>query len=490
MHGQGRHGRIVGAVAALAALAATATSGDARACGGCFSPPTQSGTVVTDHRMIFAVSPAQTTLYDEIEYQGNPSDFAWVLPIHGTVTVGLSSDALFGALDRTTQTTIVAPPRPVCQTCGCENFGAAAPVAGAVASDAGAVTVLGQQVVGPYDTVQLQSSDPNALTAWLDANHYAVPSNVAPVIAAYVNEGFDFLAIRLSPGQGVSAMRPVSVTSPGSALTLPLRMVAAGTGATVGITLWVVGQGRYEPKNFLDFVISPSELTWDFFQSISNYTTLRAAKEQGLNDAAWQIESSLDISPYSVESEVLADSASVDYLPIAATDGGAFDGGATVAQTPEQVRQQDLQVLFASGPGTVRITRMRADLSQAALATDLVLQAAADQTAISNIYQVTKSVNAPQCPPYDAATCQATCAAETGSSSSSGSGSSSGVGTGGGGVQGTGSSSGSGNALGPAPATSTSSCAMGPAGAPGGDVALSLVGLVGIALVRSRKKTR
>jgi MYXO-CTERM domain-containing protein len=40
---------------------------------------------------------------------------------------------------------------------------------------------------------------------------------------------------------------------------------------------------------------------------------------------------------------------------------------------------------------------MRADLSQAALATDLILQAAADQTTLSNSYQATLSINA-QCP--------------------------------------------------------------------------------------------
>src|SRR5271170_6289285 len=75
------------------------TADDARACGGCFHGPTQNGDVITDHRMIFSVSPSQTTLYDEVEYQGNPAGFAWVLPIHGQVQVGLSSDVVFAALD-------------------------------------------------------------------------------------------------------------------------------------------------------------------------------------------------------------------------------------------------------------------------------------------------------------------------------------------------------------------------------------------------------
>ena len=88
------------AAALGAALALVAgLEGDAKACGGCFHTPDQIATVVTDHRMIFAISQQQTTLYDEIEYKGSPSDFAWVLPIHGPVSVGLSADSLFSVLD-------------------------------------------------------------------------------------------------------------------------------------------------------------------------------------------------------------------------------------------------------------------------------------------------------------------------------------------------------------------------------------------------------
>ena len=97
------------------------------------------------------------------------------------------------------------------------------------------VTVIAEEVVGPYETVQLQSSDPTALQDWLDAHGYVVPADVQGVVTQYVNEGFDFLAMRLVPGQGTSAMRPVRITSPGAGLTLPLRMVAVGTGAITPI---------------------------------------------------------------------------------------------------------------------------------------------------------------------------------------------------------------------------------------------------------------
>src|SRR5258708_24875099 len=109
---------LAGALAGGLALVA-GTARDSRACGGCFVRPTsQVGTVVTDHRMIFAVSQAQTTLYDQIQYSGSPSEFAWVLPIHGKVGLGVSSDQLFSVINQNTTTTILAPPYP-CTACNC-----------------------------------------------------------------------------------------------------------------------------------------------------------------------------------------------------------------------------------------------------------------------------------------------------------------------------------------------------------------------------------
>ena len=166
-----------------------------------------------------------------------------------------------------------------------------------------------------------------ALDTWLQANGYTIPAAVQPIVAQYVSEGFDFLALRLAPGQGVQAMRPVSVTSTGAGLSLPLRMVAAGTGATVGITLWVVATGGYEPQNFQTFTISAASLVWDWSQGISNYSTLVSQKETALGNAAWQIESALDESPFQVENLVLQGNASNDYLPAPATNGEVGEAG-------------------------------------------------------------------------------------------------------------------------------------------------------------------
>jgi hypothetical protein len=411
-------------ISAAAAAFAFAGEREAQACGGCFHPPTQTASDITDERMLLSVSPKQSTLYDQIRYQGSPTSFAWVLPIKGTVDVGLSADVLFDSVDVLTQTTIVPPqqncPAPPSDCAAAFGQNSAAPSAGGAggSSDNGGVTVTKQQNVGPYATVQLHATDSSALEKWLADNGFMIPADVQPTVDMYVAEGFDFLAMKLLPNQGVQAMRPVRVTSQGANLSLPLRMAAVGTGASVGITIWVVSDGRYEPQNFPFFHIEDKDLVWDWSTNSSNYTTLRATNAATFMGAGWEMESSLELAQQLIQSVVLSggryyggpgggggggvgapSNAADDYLPVPADADAGADGG--VAQTADDVRNADVSTLFAglSGPN-VRVTRMRSDISHAAMKTDFVLRASADQSEIPNVRTVTNQVNL-TCPVYD-----------------------------------------------------------------------------------------
>jgi hypothetical protein len=391
----------------IGALASLLVAGERRAsaCGGCFRPPTETASDITDERMLLSVSPQQTTLYDQIRYAGNPSSFAWVLPIHGTVDVGLSADVLFASIDALTATQIQSPASSCTVPQACQRT---TPAYGAAANGGGdQVTITKQQNVGPYATVQLHTTDPMALNTWLATNGFEIPADVQPVLDAYVHEGFDFLAMKLLPDQSVQSMRPVRVTMPGASLSLPLRMAAIGTGATVGITIWVVADGKYEPQNFPSFHIDDSQLVWDWSSSSSNYTALRQQQEQAFDGKGWEMESSLALAQDVISNVILNGGvyygggnrggtpapAAADYLPITNPDG-------TVAQTADQVRTADLTTLFAGIAGSsVQVTRMRSDISHAAMTTDFILQASQDQSEVSNIRHVSQSINE-QCPVY------------------------------------------------------------------------------------------
>jgi hypothetical protein len=231
-----------------AATVSVAHEKAAKACGGCFIPPGPS-TQVSAHRMAFAISTKRTILWDQIQYSGAPTEFGWVLPIRGKVDVGVSTDALFDRLEGMTQPVITAPPPPVCpppeKRCRTTCYGAddRSPSAGGFAdassaSDTGSVEVWGTTVVGPYEATQLSATDSTALINWLTEHHYVIPDAIKPVIDTYVTEGFGFLAIKLVPNLGTTKMVPIRIAFDGSSPSLPLRMVAAGTGDQVGIKLW------------------------------------------------------------------------------------------------------------------------------------------------------------------------------------------------------------------------------------------------------------
>src|ERR1019366_827522 len=154
--------------------------------------------------------------------------------------------------------------------------------------------------------------------------------------------------------------------------------------------------------------IDDSELVWDWATSSSNYTTLRSTHESGLNGKGWEIESSLSLAEQTISNVILSggvyyggggpgggvaqpSDATADYLPVT-------DANGNVTQTADQVRTADVTALFAGmNPPNVRVTRIRSDISHAAMTTDFVLQASADQSELTNVRQVTKSVNE-QCP--------------------------------------------------------------------------------------------
>lgn len=266
---------------------------DARACGGCYHRPSETeSTVVTGHRMVLSVSMTQTVLWDQIEYDGDPSEFAWVLPVKKGARVELATDAFFETLDAATTTSVVSPPldcapAPGVSGSGCSSSDAIGVMAEGSSGGGGGVTVLHRGTVGPYATVTLSTDTPGALNAWLTMHDYAVDADIQPIIDAYVAEGFDFIALRLLPDKGVSAMKPVRVVTPGASPTLPLRMVAAGTGANVGIKLFVITEGRFATKNFPNATVPVGELTWDHLKIESNFATLRQAAISSNEGRTW-----------------------------------------------------------------------------------------------------------------------------------------------------------------------------------------------------------
>jgi hypothetical protein len=464
------------------ALCALTEPRDAAACGGCFHPAVDpGGSVVTDHRMVFEITSQETILWDQVRYAGDPKEFAWVLPVRAGSKIELSRSEWIAALDAATRTTVEGP-RPNCPPpkasgpsvgtstqststsssgggggCGGGGYTASSETApglsGGGTTDDGTsgsgtspmfagnddVEVVAQSSIGPYQAVTIRASGATGISEWLTTNGFAIPASIEPVIDGYTAQKLDFIALRLRPNQGVQAMRPVRIVSPGADTTLPLRMVAAGVGAKVGLTLWVIGEGRYETQNFPTGQIDWSQLAWNVTQSRSNRAELEAAALASNGGRSWITEAALRTSlteskwgarlqnvfdAYTLQCKtrpkrtVPCDEttlppsdgkpgdvtttdpdAGVDDAGADAGDAGADadaatgDGGTSACTKVVSGCDgfDDLDVATKNlHAGDAWVTRLRADLPVSALSTDLKLAASVDQSEFSPTHKTSK----------------------------------------------------------------------------------------------------
>jgi hypothetical protein len=122
-------------------------------------------------------------------------------------------------------------------------------------------------------------------------------------------------------------------------------MVAAGTGANVDVTLFVLGEGRWNTKNFPGATVDATKLSWDFNTNASSYSTLRADVLATGSGRTW-------LSAYAKRGSLLSSISNpvtggpVQYTTAADSAGNTF-AAATIAEL--YVRQGLSEGVTASG---------------------------------------------------------------------------------------------------------------------------------------------
>jgi len=152
-------------------------------------------------------------------------------------------------------------------------------------------------------------------------------------------------------------MVPIRIAFDGASPTLPLRMVAAGTGAFVGIKLFIFGEGRWEAANFPNAEIATNDLVWNFAYGGSNFPQLENQIVSS-DPRTWVTETADDYGRSSF----------FDGLPPGTTE---TDAG-TVFSTDTD--QGEIEKAFP-GRTHLTVTRMFAQLPSSALSDDLQVQA-------------------------------------------------------------------------------------------------------------------
>lgn len=380
-------GAMLGVAVQLGAL-------DALACGGCFGPPPPTPRdvqVVTDHRMVLSLSATTTTLWDQFQYSGRPSEFSWILPIRYTpgLRVAIADDGFLTYVNNITAPRLLPPPFPWAPCPQPPNAGGFADAS--ASSDRGApsdtgVTVLRMEVVGPYSVSVIRGTDPMAIRDWLRTNGYTVPNELGPVIDFYTAMEMDYIALRLRPDpEGlVPRMQPVRVTMEGYVPRLPLRMIAAGVADKVGLSLVVFGSSRIEASNFPNGELSDASFTWDWAgrqNAAEDYLAAFNALNLANGRRVWlsEVAGRMNVGGW--------------FIPRSSPPPGP---DASVETTPTDP-MDDLRVITSTISTMPYVTRLRADLPAAMLDRDLEL-GASDRGDRAALYQYARQTNIPPRP--------------------------------------------------------------------------------------------
>lgn len=425
-------------------LAVTAHALDARACGGCFTTIQGSGNktvqVITDHRMVLALSSQQTTLWDQIRYSGQPENFIWVLPVpHGVpVRMGLGDNAFVNALADLSAPRVQANYTVFCPgvpsgaggsrsvaSGGGGGFGCGGSALSSIdytpgASDDGGTSrytgsedlsvSANRDVVGPY-SAEVVRGGASSFERWARENSYDIPRETLSAVRWYESLGTDFLVLRLAPEAGVEQMQPVRITYPGYLPTLPLRMIAAGVADKVGLDLMVIANTRMTVENFTTTTVPRERLVWDAFNNRSNYLAQFNRVLAEHRGRAWIVESNVRLTaPMMSEMNRGLDQVSFD-AGLVEQVAGWSDAGAPFYDFDQILRPGvipaeafrsdpfvDRRMVFEHlGPNAI-LTRLRTELDRNALDRDLTLGPDDPLRFVTREIPVTRVTNPPLCP--------------------------------------------------------------------------------------------
>jgi hypothetical protein len=291
---------------ALSAISQSTMITSAIACGGFFcninQPVNQNA-----ERIVFAHDQGKIHMHVQINYQGPPTNFGWILPVPADVTTDLSSEAFFSALDR-----LYGPffNLDLQSEEGCQVFistgdnfrGSDAGIA--QSTNDNQVQVLSREEVGPYDRVILQATSVDALRAWLNDNEFAIPEAIDEKLAPYIELGSAFVLIKLLSNQDSGDIVPLYLTYRGSRPSIPLKPTGVAASNDMGVIVNIFDQHRAVPINYRHVIINEALIDWanrgDNYADVVSQAIDEAGGKAFVTDYAGRIDSQLSdlFQPY------------------------------------------------------------------------------------------------------------------------------------------------------------------------------------------------
>lgn len=279
-------------VATLLAASAQLAAPSALACGGTFCdrpiaqpnmpPPAPMPVDQTGENILFVMDGQTVEAHVQIQYQGNPERFAWVVPVQSEpLLIAPGSQPLFNNIANATVPRLQQSPGiQGCNSFGGGTFGCAAsdsaesggsdasPAAGSVdfgspqgKADDGGLKVK-QEVVGSYEVAILSGGTPEELLTWLDDNSYIIAPRTAELLTSYIETKHVFLALKLIAGAGIDEIHPISFSYKGDQPCIPIKLTAVAAVDDMSIRAYFLAKDRFVPSNYKHIILNDARFDW------------------------------------------------------------------------------------------------------------------------------------------------------------------------------------------------------------------------------------
>jgi hypothetical protein len=216
-------------------------------------------------KVVLARNGATTAITMASDYEGDPKDFALVIPVPTVVKesdIHVVDQAMLDRLDNYSEPRLVeyadpdpcAPPRIAMAM----DLRARAMISPMPILRRGAdlgVKVEAQYSVEEYDIVILSAEQSNGLKTWLTQNGYKIPAGAGPILASYIKQNMHFFVAKVDLNRMKLAarnfIRPLQVRYNSPKFMLPLRLGTVNADGPQDLILMALTHnGRVETTNY------------------------------------------------------------------------------------------------------------------------------------------------------------------------------------------------------------------------------------------------
>jgi hypothetical protein len=264
-------------------------------------------------KVVLARDGNRTVLTMASDFQGDPKEFAVVIPVPVVLKKEQVHVADPGIVDRLQDYSV---PRLVEYTdpnpCPQKSFTTredlrALPMGihlrggDAVAMKAG-VIIQSRFKVDEYDILILSANEGKALDKWLRANGYRIPGGAAPVLNSYIRQGMFFFVARIDLNEqerrGFTYLRPIQVAYESPKFMLPIRLgMVNAQGPQEMFVFALTRSGRVESTNYRTLRV-PTDLDIpefvrpgfpDFYRTVFTRLQEREGKDAIFLEYCWNV---------------------------------------------------------------------------------------------------------------------------------------------------------------------------------------------------------